>query len=825
VFVNPGVDPSAVPRAGGPQGLAGQASPPPPQSADTAILNGTVHELDDGGAEIELADPFAGVTPEDVPHSGNLAEVLPSSVLSSLAMDLLEGVDADIESNTEWQDQVRDGLKYLGLRPGEKIDKPYEGAPAAYHSVLKEAVIRFAATASGELLPADGPVRCRIFGDQTPQLQAAADRKQNYLNYFLIEEDADYYDDFDQMVMFTGLYGSMFRHISRDPTRGGAPTSRFLTPFDLVTAHHATSLNGAHRVTHIETMASSEIARLKKQAWYADVDLADPTDDTTVSQEIRDSSDMRSSSGRPEDTDHVVYHVYTMLDLPGLEHKLDDEPSGLALPYVVTIHRESMQILRIARNWKDGDPEYKSLEHFVHYKYMQGLGFLGWGFIHLIGADADILTILQRQALASFSFASFPGFLKSRVTTAENTDIRIAPGEAADIDTGGLPIGQAVMPLPYRDMPPSYVPISSAILSGAQRVASTGDMAAGDANENAAPGTVVALIKRQTVLESSVIRRMRRSQMRELRLLADLIGQDGRKAYPFTMNGQQGQALAADFADNSNVTPVSDPNIPTQTERLQMAQAVMTMAAQSGGTIDMKAAEAEMLRAMGKSDADIALLMPPPQPPPMGQPADPVTEFQMAMHGAPLNAAPQQDHAAHIQCHVGQLAVPGVQHSPAGPALMAHIADHTAKFYAVQAQTATGMPMPAPGAPPNPQQDAQIAQAVAAASEKLRQMMAQLTVPGAPGAGGQPDPSATLKAQTDAMQVQQAEADSQRKAVAQARQDQGELIKLQATLKDNEAQRQSDEKRAMIDLEREKIESHTEIMTHQLQAARGLGDQ
>ena len=806
MFTNPGNDPTAAIRAGGPGGIAGQVAPSAPMPAgDPSILNGTVHELDDGGAEIEPAEPEADEMLKSVPHSGNLAEALPESVLNTIAIDLEEGVNADVGSNDEWYECVTDGLKLLGLKPGERLDKPFKGSPAAYHPMLKEAVLRFTASATGELLPADGPARCKVFGDDDSNAQVVAMRKQEYMNFFLTEEDQEYYDDFDQMTMLLGLYGSMFRRLWRDPTRGGIPTSRFLTPFDLVVSDHATTLNGPYRVTHIETVANTEIKRLQRQAWYVEEDLMQPTDDTTKAREVRQNGDWRRPTDRPEDSDHILHHVYCMLDIEGLEHTgEDDEPTGLALPYVVTIHVESQKVLRIQRNWKEDDTSFKPLEHFVHYKYMPGLGFMGWGFIHLIGSDTDVMTTLRRQALTSFSLASFPGGLKSRTTGGENTDIRMGPGEFADIETGGLPIQQAVMPLPYRDIPGSFEGISNGVLTAAQRVASTGDMAVGDAREDALPGTVIALIKRSAVLESSVIKRMHRAQRRELRMLADLIGQDGREVYPYSLNGKVGQAVAADFADNANITPVSDPNVPTQTERLSLAQATMTIAQQSGGMVDMRQATEQMFRVMGKTDAEIAQLMPPPPQGPQGQPADPVTEFGMAMHGAPLMAAPQQDHAAHIQCHVGQMAVPGVKGTPAFGALQAHIGDHTAKFYAAQVQAMTGVPV---GGPPNPQTDAQIAAAVAASSNQLHGIMQQL----APEPASAVDPAAAQKVAVDAAEVQAGEADSQRKAVAQARQDAGEITKMHATMQDAREQRAFDLQREHIELERSRIEAGADM--------------
>jgi len=779
-------------------GLAGTTAAPI-APLDPAILAAQPHEMDDGGVELHLdGDNDNEIDPRDAPHDANLADLLDQSDLATIASDLIEGIEADVDSNAEYFAILSAGYKLLGLKPGERSDMPFRGSSAAIHPLLKESVTRFGANASGELLPPDGPVKIKIIGDGGPDKERQAQRKQDYMNFYLTEEDEEYCDDFDQMCMLVGLNGSMFRKVWRDPLRGGAPTSRHFSPYDVVVSHHATTMHGPYRVTHIEPMAASDVKRLQLQSWFSDIDLSQPSDDTTPARTAREAVDYRRPTDLPDDVDHVIYHCHCLRDVPRLEHKdKDGEPTGLPLPYVVSIDAESGKIVRLARNYAKDDPNFRPREYFAHYKYMPGLGFFGWGFIHLVGGDTDTLSVLRRQAINSFTLNSFPGGLKTKGVTADNTDLVVGPGQFKDVETGGLPIQQAVMPMPYRDVPPSYGPLVEEVLSGGQRMGSVADAAVGDGRADALPGTVLALITQATKVESAVIKRMHRAQRKELRLIADLFGAMDQATYPYAINGQQGMALKADFGTNTDVCPVSDPNLPTQTQRLSQAQATLTIAEQSNGLVSVKAATEDMFRIMGKSDQDIAHLMPPPN---AGVPADPVTEFATAMQGGPLKAGPAQDHAAHVQAHMAQLTAPGLDKAPPGHALMAHIADHTALFYLAQAQRTTGLPMPpppgaGPPAPPMPPaQENQIAAAVAASSDALRQALTQL----APPTPGATDPAQAQKNELEKLKIVTQQHDQDRKAEETARQDEIEVRRTVMTMDDNKAQRDSAERIAAI---------------------------
>src|SRR5574337_857371 len=791
---------SSIPPEYGPG--AGQVARPQP-ALDPNILAGTLNSLPDGGAEVIYPEEFQQPTADDVPFDGNLAEVLPDTLLDDILNRLMEGIEADIESNRGHWEQFEQGVDLLGLDPKRRLDYPFKGASGATHPLLKMAVLSFRATARKELLPASGPVRSQIIADPTPQdigaLEQRAQRKQNWMNYYLTHEDEEYYPDYNQMLLLLGLWGSMFRHVWRDPLRGGSPFSRFLSPKDLVVNYGATSLCGPQRVTRIETnVPYADVRKLQLKGWYRNIPLILPTGDTDIPDKARELEE-RSPSEIDEDRPYEICHVHYSMDIQGLEHRDENgEETGMPIPFVVSLDRNSQKILRISRNWKQGDPEYKPREHYVHYRYMPGLGFLGWGLPHLVGSDTDTLTTLLRQAVNANTLVSFPAGL--RVKGAAKTDSNrtlLGPGEWAEVDTGGLPISQASSVLPYKDVPASFPILMQTIQEQAQRTASIGDMAVGEGREDALPGTVIALIEKAVKLESAVIADQHVSQRKEYRLLAELFGEDQQAVYPYILNGQRGQAIAADFQDNADIIPVSDPNIPTQTQRLAQAQAKLQMAQQSGGAMDVRYAMQNMLRTMGDSDAEIERMMPDQ---PQGQPADPVTEFQMLMKQQPLAVGPTQDHGAHIQAHTAQMASPGIDKTPMGAALQAHIGDHLAAFYAAQAGALTGMPIQ-PGQQLPPQVEAQIARAVAAASNQLAVQLQSL----APAQ--KTDPTAMAKIQSDMLKTHASEADSQRKDQQSARSTQADLIKLRQQMANDAQQRAHQERMAALSLTEARVKA------------------
>jgi hypothetical protein len=757
------------------------------------MLNVAIPAMDeplDGSVMVDLTPPFGlpGGMGAEVGHDDNLADVLNLSDLAGIAEEVVDGFEADWESNADYREGIKRGLDLLGLKPGARIDKPFAGAFGGTHPLLLEAAVRFQANASAELLPAAGPARMQIAGDAAPDAEAKSRRKQDWLNYYLTNVDAGYYPDARQGLLLTGLYGSTFKRVYPDPLRG-RPCARTLTAWDFVVAASAGSLHDAIRVTQIEKVPPAEMRRLQVAGFYADVDLADAEEDVSL---LQGRPSDRTASSRPEDAPYEVLHQYLLLDMPGLEHADEaGELTGLPLPYVVTVERSTRTVLRVVRDYDETDPLFIPRRHFVHYQYHPGLDFYGWGLIHMVGQSADAATTLLRQAINANTLVSFPGGVRVKgAKTNERSDLMIGPGEFKEIDTGGLPIGNAIMPMPYRDVPASFAPLFEAVTSAGQRMGSTADMAVGDGREDALPGTVTALIEKATRIESSVIKALHGAQADELRLLADLFGKDADEKYPYMVNGQRGQAVATDFADNADIVPVSDPNAPTQTQRLTLAQGVLKLAQAAGPLMDAREAMVDMLRTLGKSDQDMARLMPPPQ---AALSADPVTEFQAAMSGKAITPRPDQDHAAHIAAHQTQVGMPGVMGTPVAAMLASHMNEHVGLLYRARIGQALGQPLP-PAGPLPPRIEAQITQAMMQVAAQVAQSM-----PGAAGPQTKPDigpVEASLK--RDEMAFKQAESD--RKGLEKAADLRVKLATQGAQSENEEANRQQAQRNNETDI-------------------------
>ena len=775
--------PSGIPGAG--------AQPQPLDEIEVAI-----------GDDIDLDPSDSAPSLAELAHDANLAEHLSPTLLSEISADLLEGVEADIESNSEQTAIYEKGVELLGVGPIQRTDWPFPNASGAYHPLLLEAVVRFNATARGEMLPSAGPVKTMVIGGGQAAEQISQ-RKQQWLNYYLTEVDEGYYPDFDQMLLLLPLHGSMFRKVFADPLRQ-QPRSRYLTPQNLIVAYNTTSLQGCGRVTQIDLVSHVDLVKMQLNGLWRDLDLQEPTEQELPGQASIDRTEGRARTQIIGDDRHTVFHVHCMLDIPGLEHVGPDGiPSGLPLPYIATIDRDSQQVLRLSRNWEPNDAAFEPREWFVHYQFMPGLGFYGWGLVHLLGASADAATSLRRQVINSFTLATFPGGFRAKGARQEQNDNPIGPCEFREIDLAGLPsIQAAVMPLPYKEPPASWPSIEQSVVGAAQRLGNTMDMNVGEGKDDAPVGTTMALIEKATRVETAVIKRLHTAHRKELRLLAKLFSKEPNARYPYIVNGQVGQALAQDFADNADIVPVSDPNLPTQTQRLALAQAKLQMAQQFPALINAQQALNDMLSTMGVTDQDIQRLAVQPQP---GQPLDPISEFQVCLKGMPLVAGPQQAHQAHIVAHQSQAALLiQQQNQPAAQALAAHIAEHLGLLYRQQLQAmAPQVPLPPMGQPLPPQLEAQLSQAVAQATGPVMQQIMQTLAPPqqqGPGQGlrGRSPEEIALQQESNKLKAQAlvlSQADAQRKAEESARQDQVELIKLQAQERNDaadRAQRQQD---------------------------------
>lgn len=727
-------------------------------------------------------------------HGDNLAALLDGGALSRIAQEVLEGIEADENSCQELFTAFEEGIKLLGLKI-ERTDDPFDGASAAVYPLLLDAVVRFVATAHAELYPAAGPVRSQVYATGgEAEMSGAAERKPRWMNYFLTVVDEGYYPDCDSGLLMLGLYGSIFRKVYRDPV-SGQPRSRFLTPFSLLVSYHAPDLTAAERVTQVEQLTHNEVIRRQVAGYYVPATLQDGDDELSAADRVTRLAEGRAPSGLQADAEHTHYHCHCWLDVPGMEHIGEDgEPTGMRLPYIVTVDKMSQQVLRLERDWAEGDVLLRRREHYSHWLFHPGLGFYGWGLISLVGLSTDTASVLWRQAINAFTLHSFPGGFRVKSARPEESNVSVGPCQFHEIDTGGLPIDQAVMPMPYRDVPPSFAPLLESVVTAGQRLGQTVDMQVGEGRQDAPVGTTLALIEQAIRPTAAVLKRLHVAQAKEFRLLAALFAADPQAQYPYIVDGKRGVAMGQDFADAADIVPVSDPNAPTQTQRVALAQAKLQLARESGGLLDMRAATEGMLRVLGCDAQEIARLMPAPA---QGQPSDVVTEFQFALKSMPLMAGPMQAHEAHLRAHIGQMQLPNLP-PPIVQALMAHCADHLAWFYRLEASKAVGVPLQ-PGQPLPPEVEAQVAMLVADATQ---QIVAEIG-PALGGGGEGANPVEMAKVQNDARRLDFDIADAGRKAEETARQDATEMLKVRAEAEQAAADRTARMAEKRMDMQRE----------------------
>jgi hypothetical protein len=785
---NPGDDPAVEPPAGLPAAVRGMEQEAPVLSPEQEAAIMAAEGMDGLGS----ADPTRAASSPEA-HGENVAAMLDDSTLASIAQEVLEGVEADIDSNADMFDAFEKGVKQLGLSI-ETVDNPFLGASGAVASLLLEAVVRFVSTAHAELLPAAGPVRTQTGGE--PQVEAAGKRKAYWLNYFLTTVDEGYYADCDAALLALALYGSVFRKVYRDPV-SGQPRSRHLTPFQLLVSFHAPDLGSAQRVTHIEQLSSVEVRRRIVSGYYRPVPLLDGEQQDVPADRFGRRLEGRAPSGLQGDAEHTHYHSHCWLDVPGFQHAGDDgEPTGMRLPWVATVDTVSREVLRLEPDWDPADPLFRRREHYAHSLFHPGLGFYGWGLILLVGATNATASTLLRQAVNAFTLSSFPGGFRVKSARPERSQVSVGPNEFHELDTGGLPIQQAIMPLPYRDVPASFAPLLGAVVEAGQRLGQTVAMQVGEGRQDAPVGTTLALIEQAVRPTAAVLQRLHVAQRKEFRLLAAKFAEAAGEVYPYLVNGKPGQAMAEDFANAADIVPVSDPNVPTHMQRMGVAQAKLQLAMGSGGIMDVRAAHEGMLRTMGADDAEVQRLMPPPA---QGEPMDVVSEFAMALKGMPLAVGPAQMHEAHLRAHIGQMQMPNLPPNVV-QALLAHAGDHLAWAYRLQAQQALGMEIPA-GQPMPPELEAAIAMGVAQASEGILAAIA----PALGGAGA--DQAAMAKAQIEAKKLEFSVADAARKAEETARQDATEVLKVRSAAEQAAADRELKREEMAVDLRLEAMKA------------------
>ena len=625
---------------------------------------------EDGGAEIsfdpKIASPEGG---ED--HNANLAEFLDDDVLDPLGNDLYNQYVEYKESRGDWEDSYREGLDLLGFKYVKRTE-PFRGASGVTHPVLAEAVTQFQAQAYKELLPAEGPVRVQILGDITAEKQDQANRVKDFMNYQIMDQMKEYEPEFDQMLFYLPLSGSAFKKVYYDDLLGRA-VSKFIPSEDIVVPYSANSLDDAEAIIHLVKISKNDLRKQQVGGFYKDVELtAQPAlKESPIKEKELDLQGLTANSS--EDI-YTLLEMHVNIDLEGYEDvdPTTGEPTGIKLPYVVTLDEDSNKILSIRRNYAQDDPLKRRINYFVHFKFLPGLGFYGFGLIHMIGGLSRTATAALRQLLDAGTLANLPAGFKQRGIRIRDDAQPIQPGEFRDVDAPGGNIRDSFMQLPFKGPDQTLLALMGICVQSAQRFASIADSQVGDMNQQAAVGTTVALLERGSRVMSAIHKRLYVGLKNEFKLLSEVFKTYLPQEYPYDVPGAQKNVKVADFDDRIDVLPVADPNIFSQTQRISMAQSQLQLAQSNPQIHNLYQAYRSMYEALGVKNIN-NILPPPAQPMPM----DPALEHILAISLKPFQAFPGQDHKAHIDAHLNFMSLAMVQNNPGAMAsLQKNILEH-----------------------------------------------------------------------------------------------------------------------------------------------------
>ena len=645
-------------------------------------LPSTMEELPEG---IELAtEETVEVVAEPYNHDANLAEVLDDSVLGALSSELQNKVREDMESRSDWEEAIAKGLNLLGINYEDRSD-PFLGASGVTHPLLNEATTQFQSQAYKEMLPSGGPVKTQVLGVATKQTEDQAQRIKDFMNYQIMEVMEEYDPDTDQMLFYLPLTGSTFKKVYFDPTKQRA-VSKFVPAEDLVVPYSASDLMTAERVTHVVKMSYNDIRKLQVAGVYRDVELSttDSGEDEGSIQET--SNELQGLHPNYSDDVYTLLEVHVDLDLEGFE-----DPNGIMLPYIVTIDENSNQVLSVVRNFREQDPLRRKRQYFVHFKFLPGFGFYGFGLLHTIGGLSRAATSILRQLIDAGTLSNLPAGFKARGVRIRNDDEPLNPGEFRDIDVPGGDLKNSIIPLPYKEPSGTLAQLLGVVVDSGRRFAQVADAKISDVNSQAPVGTTVALIEQGSKIISSIHKRLHYGQKQEFRMLAEIFSENP-VPYPYFVGNIAPEVMQQDFDGRVDILPVSDPSIFSMAQRLSLAQTQLQMAQQAPQIHNQYEAFRRMYDALDIKN--IEAILPPPQPP---QPIDPASENANSIKAAPLQVFPDQDHEAHVRAHVAFLATPASQVNPQGFALLqAHVQEHVGlmardqvtKFFQISAQEA-----------------------------------------------------------------------------------------------------------------------------------------
>jgi len=617
-----------------------------------------VTENEDGSVDINF-DPTKNLS-AGTEFGANLAEVVDEQVLGRLGSELYQDTQSYKDSRADWEKAYTQGLDLLGFKY-ESRTEPFQGASSATHPVLAEAVTQFQAQAYKELLPAEGPVRTQVIGLETPAIQDQADRVSEFMNYQIMDVMKEYEPEFDQMLFYLPLSGSTFKKVYYDEILGRA-VSKFIQAQDIIVPYTANSLEDAEAVVHVIKISENELRKQQISGFYRDIELK-ASDDLSEADDVKSKErqlDGVNMSGQTEDV-FTLLECHVNLDLEGFEdmNPQTGEPTGIKLPYIVTIEEGSREVLSIRRNYLQNDPLKKKINYFVHFKFLPGFGFYGNGLIQMIGGLSRTATQALRQLLDAGTLSNLPAGFKQRGIRIRDDAQSIQPGEWRDVDAPGGNLRDAFMTLPYKEPSQTLLQLMGVVVQAGQRFASIADMQVGDGNQQAAVGTTVALLERGSRTMSAIHKRIYASMKEEFRLLANVFKLYLPPEYPYEVVGAQRTIKQADFDDKVDIIPIADPNIFSQTQRISIAQTELQLAMANPGIHNMYEVYRNMYSALGVRDID-SILIKPDQP----TPKDPALEHIDALAGKPFQAFPGQDHRAHITSHLNFMATNMARNAP-----------------------------------------------------------------------------------------------------------------------------------------------------------------
>ena len=614
-----------------------------------------INSMEDGGAEISF-NPTQELQSSD--HLSNLAEIIDEQELTEIGAELVDDYNEYRSSRQDWEMAYTNGLDLLGFKY-ERRTEPFKGASGVTHPVLAESVTQFQSQAYKELLPADGPVRTQIVGSITPERQDQANRVKDFMNYQIMDVMKEYESEFDQMLFYLPLSGSTFKKVYYDSILGRA-VSKFIPAEDLIVPYSATSLEDAEAVIHVIKISENDLRKQQVNGFYKDVELGEPPlKENEIKSKQRELEGIRVEK---QDDIYTLLECHVNLDLEGFEDKdpQTGEPTGIKLPYVVTIEESSREVLSIKRNYKSDDPLKNRTNYFVHFKFLPGLGFYGFGLIHMIGGLSRTATSALRQLLDAGTLSNLPSGFKMRGIRVRDDAQPLQPGEFRDVDAPGGNLKDAFMPLPFKGPDQVLLSLMGIVVQAGQRFASIADNQVGEGNQQAAVGTTLALLERGSRVMSAIHKRIYASLKQEFKLLADVFKTYLPPIYPYDVVGGNKQIKVADFDDRVDIVPVADPNIFSQTQRISLAQTQLQLAQSNPQIHNLYQAYKDMYQAIGVDNID--LILPPPARP---MPMDPSLEHISAMGSQPFQAFPGQDHRAHIEAHLNFMQLNMVRNNPA----------------------------------------------------------------------------------------------------------------------------------------------------------------